>query len=131
MADLLQEGAAWLEEKRHAHLAHAVLYYRAGFSVEVLATVGRSVFEVATEGGGVESVERRDYLLRAEDLVLGEEPVEPQPGDIVKEPVEGNYLLFEVMGAGQEKCFRRSDPDGRTLRIHTAFTGSVPIPIGV
>ena len=131
VADLLQQGAAWLEGMRHAHAARPVIYYRAGLSVELLATVGRSVFEVVAADGVVEQVERRDYLLRAEDLVLGGERTEPQAGDLIKEPVNGQHELYEVMGAGREKHFRKSDPGGLTLRVHTAHVGTVPIPIPV
>jgi len=131
MADLLGKGSAWLESMRHAHMARPVIYYRAGLSVELLATVGRSVFEVVAADGVVEQVERRDYLIRAEDLVLGGERTEPQPGDLIKEPVNGMHELYEVMGAGREKHFRKSDDKGLTLRIHTAHVGTVPIPIPV
>ena len=128
MGDILQVGSAWNESMRHRHKTRPVTYCRGGLSVELLATVGRSTFEVVTADGLVEQVERRDYLLRAEDLVLGGERTEPQPGDLIKEPLAGQHELYEVMGAGQGKHFRRSDDDGLTLRVHTAHVGTAPIP---
>ena len=120
MADLLQQGAAWLEAMRHRHASRPVVYQRGAESLALNATVGRSVFQVVAADGVVEQVERRDYLVRAADLVLGGAATEPQVGDRIRETVGGNVHVYEVMGAGQEKHFRKSDSDGLTLRIHTA-----------
>jgi hypothetical protein len=120
VADLLQQGAAWLEGMRHKHASRPVTYQRGSQSAALNATVGRSVFQVVTADGLVEQVERRDYLIRACDLMLGGAATEPQVGDRIRETVGGNVHVYEVMGAGQEKHFRKSDPDGLTLRIHTA-----------
>ena len=124
MADLLQQGAAWLEGMRHKHASRPVMYQRGEQSVALNATVGRSMFQVVTADGVVEQVERRDYLVRAADLVLGGAVVVPQVGDRIREAVGGKVQVYEVMGAGQEKHFRKSDPDGLTLRIHTAHVGT-------
>ena len=124
MADLLQQGAAWLEGMRHRHASRPVTYRRGSQSVALNATVGRSVFQVVAADGLVEQVERRDYLIRAADLVLGGALVLPQVGDRIRETIGERVEVYEVMGAGQEKHFRKSDPDGLTLRIHTAHVGT-------
>ena len=123
MADLLQQGAAWLEGMRHKHASRPVTYQRGEESITLNATVGRSMFQVVAADGVVEQVERRDYLVRAADLVLGSVVTMPQVGDRIRETVGGKVQVYEVMGAGQEKHFRKSDPDGLTLRIHTAHVG--------
>jgi len=120
MSDLLGQASAWLEDMRHRHMTRPVTYQRGAQNVTLNATVGRSVFQVVTADGLVEQVERRDYLIRACDLVLGGAATEPQVGDRIRETVGGKVQVYEVMGAGQEKHFRKSDPDGLTLRIHTA-----------
>jgi hypothetical protein len=124
VADLLQQGAAWLEGMRHKHASRPVTYQRGSQSVALNATVGRSVFQVVAADGLVEQVERRDYLVRAANLVLGGAATEPQVGDRIRETVGGTVQVYEVMGAGQEKHVRKSDPDGLTLRIHTAHVGT-------
>jgi hypothetical protein len=124
MADLLQQGAAWLEGMRHLHASRPVTYRRGVASVALNATVGRSVFQVATTDGLVETVERRDYLIRAADLVLDRALTTPAVGDRIRETIGTRVEVYEVMGAGQEKHFRKSDPDGLTLRIHTAHVGA-------
>ena len=120
MADLPQKGAAWLEGMRHRHASRPVTYQRGAESIALAATVGRSVFQVVAADGVVEQVERRDYLVRAADLVLGSVFTMPQVGDRIRETVGDKVQVYEVMGAGQEKHFRPSDSDGLTLRIHTA-----------
>jgi hypothetical protein len=109
---------------RHKHMSRPVTYQRAAESVTLNATVGRSVFQVVTADGLVEQVERRDYLVRASDLVLGGAMVLPEVGDRIRETIGTRVEVYEVMGAGQEKHFRKSDPDGLTLRIHTAHVGT-------
>ena len=124
MTDLLQQGAAWLEGMRHKHASRPVVYQRGEQSIALNTTVGRSMFQVIAADGLVEQVERRDYLVRAADLVLGGVVVLPQVGDRIHETVGGKVQVYKVMGAGQEKHFRPSDSDGLTLRIHTAHVGT-------
>jgi hypothetical protein len=122
MSDLLRNASAWFEGVRHAHLTREVEYRRGDTGVAtVLATLGRSSFPVVSAAGVLEEVERRDYLVRAADLILGGAQTEPQAGDRIVETVAGREETYEVAGAGQEKAFRRSDGDGLTLRIHTVL----------
>lgn len=123
MADLLQQGSAFLEGQRHKHMTRPVTYLRGGDSVELDATVGRTVFEQADQFGVVHRTETRDYLVRAEDLVLAGAQSEPKAGDRVREPSGTGALLYEVMSIGSEPPFRFSDPERKTLRIHTKFIG--------
>jgi len=123
VADLLQQGSAFLEDQRHKHMTRPVTYLRGGDSAELQATVGRTVFEQADQFGVVHRTETRDYLVRAQDLVLGGEETTPKAGDRVREPSGAAALLYEVMSIGNEPPFRFSDPERRTLRIHTKFIG--------
>jgi hypothetical protein len=126
MTDLLGQGAAWLEGMRHRHMTRPVVYQRGALAVTIQATVGRTVFEVSNAQGVVTQVERRDFLVRAQDLVLGSTVVLPAPGDRIRETRGEKVHVYEVMGAGNEKHFRPSDPDGLTLRIHTAEVAEEP-----
>lgn len=123
MADLLQQGSEFLEDQRHKHMTRPVMYLRGSDSAQVQATVGRTVFEQADQFGVVHRTETRDYLVRTQDLVLGGAQTEPKVGDRVREPSGTAALLYEVMSIGSEPPFRFSDPDRRTLRIHTKFIG--------
>jgi len=126
VTDLLQKGSAFLEGQRHKHMTRPVTYLRGSDSVELDATVGRTVFEQADQFGVIQRTETRDYLVRAQDLVLGGEVTTPKVGDHVREPSGTGALLYEVMapsGGGGEPPFRFSDPERKTLRIHTKFIG--------
>lgn len=119
MADLLQQGAAFLDDQRHAHLTRTVTYERGAGSVDLAATVGRTVFEQADESGFIRKVESRDFLVRRVDLILNGSVTLPKGGDRVREADGSQTQVYEVMAPGGEPPFRFSDPFRRTLRIHT------------
>jgi hypothetical protein len=113
MADLLEQGARWLEAQRTKHCTRDVTYVRGADSVVVQATIGRTEFQ-ADDGQTVRiDFTERDYLMRAADLVLAGDAVAPQPGDQVRETQDGQTLVFEVID------WRYSDPYRQTLRLHT------------
>ena len=119
MADLLEQGAQFLDEKRHAHMTRTVVYTRGAASVEVAATIGQTIFEQEYEFGGIQRIQSRDFLLRTADLVLDSEQVLPQAGDTIRETVGEKVFVYEVMAPGSEPPFRYSDPYRKALRIHT------------
>lgn len=119
MADLLQRGSDWLEGMRTTHATRPVTYARGAHSVDVAATVGRTVFRVENGYGVLERVEARDYLFLGSALVLGGEATLPLPGDRIRETVDGRTFVYEVMAPAGEFCWRWSDPHRRTLRVHT------------
>lgn len=119
MANVLEQGAAWLEDQRHAHMTRTVVYERGADSVELLATIGRTEFEQADEHGVIHRTELRDFLVRTTDLVLAGAATLPQTGDRVREADGVRTFVYEVMAPGGEPPFRYSDPYRRTLRIHT------------
>ena len=115
MADLLAQGAAWLESQRTKYLTTTVTYVRGDVSIAVPATIGRTKYEA--DDGHVVRIEftDRDYLILAADLVLGGQASEPDRGDLIREgPRE-----FEVLD------WRYSDPYRTTLRITTKHVGAV------
>ena len=119
MGDLLESAATWLGGMRARHLSRPVTYQRGSDSVEVAATVGKTEFEIDGGYGVVERFVSRDFLVAAADLTLAGEPVEPQPGDRIRETVGQKVHVHEVMAPGKEPCWRWSDPYRATLRVHT------------
>ena len=125
MADLLEHAAGWLDGMRAQHLSRTVTYQRSDDSVEVAATIGRTVFEIDDGSGAVVQWESRDFLIAAADLVIGDRPVTlPQPGDRISETQDGKVYVYEAMAPGKEPCWRYSDPYRRTLRVHTKQVGT-------
>ena len=134
MGDLLEQGSMFLEDQRHRHMTRTVTYLRGAESVDLQATIGRTVFEEADDFGVVHRTETRDYLIRTQDLVLGGQPALPTAGDRIRDMDAGGgggggaILLYEVMApggaGGGEPPYRFSDPHRRTLRVHTKFIGT-------
>ncbi len=121
MADLFQKASAWLEDQRTKFLTQTVVYQRppSPDTVEVAATIGTTVFQIDDGGGGLLRIESRDYLIRAADLVLGGLQVHPKRGDRIRETSGAQVIVYEVLGPGDEPCWRWSDAYRQTLRIHT------------
>lgn len=119
MADLLEQGMSFLDQKRHEHMTRTVTYQRGTSSVELQATLGQTSFEQSDEYGIVQKVESRDFLVRADDLVLDGETVLPRAGDIIRDTNGANVFVCEVSAPGNEPPFRYSDPYRKALRIHT------------
>ena len=119
MADLLQKASAWLEGQRTKFLTLPVVYQRGADTVEVPATIGATVFQIDDGAGSLLRIESRDYLIRAVDLVLGGNAILPKRGDRIREASGTQVIVYEVVGPGDEPCWRWSDAYRQTLRIHT------------
>lgn len=127
MADLLEQGARWLDEQRHEHLTQTVTYRRGEASVELQATIGRTEHEVENGYGVLQKVETRDFLVRAEDLVLNGSAVLPNRGDRIIESHGEAALTYEVMAPGTRSGsshFKYADAYRHSLRIHTKHVGT-------
>jgi len=128
MPDLLEHGAAWLEDQRTRHMSRMVTYLRGNDSVNVAATIGRTVFEQTDEYGVLHRIESRDFLVRADALVIAGASVLPQAGDRIRETVGSQIFTYEVMAPGGEPPWRYSDAYRNTLRIHTKLVRREIIP---
>ena len=118
MVDLLEQGTAWLDGRRQAHLSRTVTYQRGVDSVEIAATLGATTYEVADEAGVIVQAKATDFIVSAEALVLAGAPVKPQVGDRIRVPSATKLLVFEVLDLGGAGHYRPSDPHGKMLRIH-------------
>ena len=121
MPDLLGNAMRWLEAQRRKHLTVPVIYRRGDLSVELPATIGRTVFKVSDDYGRFQYIESRDYLLTAADLVLDGITVLPEKGDEIIESGQ----IYEVMAPNSEPEWRYSDSSRQCLRIHTKLTGEI------
>lgn len=128
MPNLLEQGSNWLEEQRRQHCTTPVTYHRGDQSVQVQASIGRTVFKTVSEYGVVERIVSRDFLILASELVIAGQAVLPQRGDFIKELVAGETHVHEVMAPAKEPEWRYSDPYRKTLRIHTKFIGTETAP---
>ncbi len=119
MVDLLEQGSNWLQAQRHLHASRTVTYQRGAETVDLQATIGKTVFEIDNGYGISEKTESRDFLIRTADLMLTGQQVLPQRGDRIRETQGATTFVYEVMAPGKEPHYRYSDPYRQTLRIHT------------
>ena len=114
---LLEDAAAWLNSQREECLSVPIEYrFRSGGSVELTATLGRTLFRSENEYGVTLRVESRDFLVSAEEL-----PSEPQRGDRIVHAGRS----YEVLAPNGEPVWRWSGPQHVTRRIHTKEVGAV------
>jgi len=118
MADLLRQGAAWLEQMRTTHCSSQVEYRPLNDDAPFVAnaTFGKTDYEIADESGLTIGSHVWDFLILADELAT-----EPQPGDVIA----ADGRKFEVLPLGADvKGWRWSDPYRMTYRIHTKDIGA-------
>lgn len=119
-ADLLRDGLAWLSAQLKAGASQQVVYRRGTESVTVNAVVGKSLLKLDDGYGGVRVTwTDRDFVIAAQDLILGGNVTLPQRGDRIEQTIDGVTHVFEVAAPGGEPEWRWSDPHQIMLRIHT------------
>lgn len=116
---MIETGLAWLDGQRDRHLGRIVTYRRGSDEVPVRATVGRTEHESIGDRGLIVKHESRDFLVRVEDLVIGQ-PTEPRRGDVIIDRVGGVDVVCEVSPlAPGEPEWRFHDRFQRVYRITT------------
>ena len=120
MIDVLQDGLTWLRDQLKANASQEVIYRRGAEEVTLKAVIGRTLLKLDDGYGGVRMEwTDRDFLIAAEDLILGGQRVLPERGDRILETHDGKTLVYEVLAPGNEPEWRWSDPYRTLLRIHT------------
>ncbi len=120
MADLLRKGADWLAGKLQSHAGELVVYRRGVLSVEVTASVGKTLLKLNDGVGGVRMEwTDADFIIPAALLILGGSAVLPARGDKIIRTLKGKVLTYEPMASGGEPPWRWSDGYQTLLRVHT------------
>lgn len=121
MPDQLAVGLQWLSDQLMTHAATLVTYQRGQQSVQVPAVIGRSLLKLSDGYGNVRMEwTDRDFIFRTRDLVLDQQPIRPQPGDLIWE----SNSRYEVMAPAGEPHWRWSDPYRQLIRVHTKLVGT-------
>ncbi|MCG8521905.1 MAG: hypothetical protein MI744_06840 [Pseudomonadales bacterium] len=120
MADLLEKGMMWLNQKREAYLTQAVEYIRQDaqppFERTVLASFGQTDVQLTSDDGASIGSFAVDFLIDRNQLDF-----EPAPGD----QIAYDNTVHEVMPLGDDyKGWRWTDPYHTTYRIHTREIGN-------
>lgn len=117
---MFQRGARMIERVRAASLTHSVVYRRAGFpDLTINATSDASEIQTITEFqvGVVHRI--RDFLIAAEDLVIGGSLVKPQAGDVIIETIDDRQTDWTVTRFADEPAWSFDDSMDLRIRIHT------------
>jgi hypothetical protein len=105
-----------------AFAGKSVIYRRGEYSCNWRAIQGSTRFETADANGVMVSFQSADFIGKADELVLDEEPsagpVEPVRGDRIWKRKGNSTLVYEVLNLGNAPCFRHSDPERFAIRIH-------------
>jgi len=104
---------------RQRHASQSVTYCRGDASAAVQATLGRTDYEVADESGLTVQAVATDFLVAADQIVLGGAQTLPQVGDRIRLTDGDQVKVYEVLDLAGGGHYRPSDPYGKTLRIHT------------
>lgn len=98
-----------------------VVYEREGVQIDGLkATPGKSSFD-STDASGVQILsESKDFIFAATDLQVDEEEFIPERGDRI---IEGDFTYEVMTPLGSEDCWKYSDSQRSTIRIHTKLVG--------
>lgn len=108
-----------MRAKMTEHASVVVTYRRGNLWVELLATPGRSEDEQVDAYGAAYRVNMRDWIINADDLVLGGELVEPEAGDRIEwDDGTGKPRTYEAAAENGEPPWRYADAHERRLRIH-------------
>ena len=104
-------------------MSRAVVYQRGAESIEINATIGRTIFEQADQLGILHTIESRDYIFRSADLVIAGDITTPIAGDRIIETIGEAAVTYQVMSPGvagpNDPPFRYSDPQREAIRCHT------------
>ncbi len=103
---------------------HSVTYVRGNSEVTVIANLASRDEEASSDHGVRETMKARIYLIAVADLVIGDEAIEPRPGDKIKQEISGTVELFQVMPDGNNPAVERVDPGWTTWLIRTKHIGS-------
>ena len=117
---MLRTGAAWLTDRLADSAAVPVVYVRSGNQTQLLASVGRSMFESQGSSGVVEQWESRDFLIKTSSLPYSE----PLRGDHVVETYGGVDTTYEVSAPRGVPLFHYGDAYRSIVRIHTVATAN-------
>ena len=124
MANLLEQGAAWLAAQLQTHASARIEYRRDDDAVILQATIGKTEFEIDDGSGVLQRVESRDYLIPTAELRLGSVRALPVVGDRIRETQGSRTFVYEVLAPGTEPHYRYSDPFRTLLRIHTKLVAT-------
>jgi hypothetical protein len=115
---MLQSGLAWLATQQAAHASVSVTYRRRSSYQLIVATLGRTEFELDSGEGYVEKVSSLDFIIKS-DALADFDPPEPMAGDLIERGMNGVVYRYEVNAPGTEQAWIWTDPYRSSMRLHS------------
>lgn len=119
MANFFSTAASFASAAAKGNAGTSITYRRGTLSASLTATKGRSEFAELDNNGHLVRTESRDWLMEADDIVLGGRAVLPQRGDRIEETAGGTKHVYELMQFGDEPPWKYSDEERVRIRVHT------------
>lgn len=109
----MKRGTRWITRQLHRHASEEITYMRGSETYFMLATRGRSEFQMndSANGGGIITMETVDWIIRLIDLP-GD--FEPQPNDSISD----GDRSYRVSAFPPEPCYRYSGAHRKMYRVH-------------
>lgn len=98
-------------------------YRRGSDAVSIRALEGKTDRTMQGQYGALVVDRVKDWVVRADMLVLDGKQIEPEPGDDVEVEEGDTTWRYEVMELETGQCWRFSGPGRDRYRIHTRFIG--------
>lgn len=120
MSTILQRGMNLLASAAASAAGGQIVYTRGASTVTLLATFGRTEFQVEDANGIRIEMSDRDFIVASEYLLFSLVRVIPQRGDKITVINAGSEATeyFEVLAPGGAQPYRLCDPEGYMIRIH-------------
>ncbi len=96
-----------------------VTYHRASQWIKVRGIPGQTAFALDDGFDVTHEYRSRDYTFKVCDLYFGDDAIEPQRGDLIKETVGDKQHVYEVLRDGSEQVWRHADHGRTAIRVHT------------
>lgn len=127
--NMLRDGAIKLADWMICNASEAIVYVTVAGAVDCRAVLGKKLLKLDDGQGGFQiQWTDMDFLIRANDLKIGDAAVTPVIGDIIHLVISGGIEVqtFEVCQFGGEPHWRWSDQYQYMRRIHAKFTETEP-----
>jgi len=115
----MQKNLANHYRRLFASAAVSITYARGGQAMSLEAVQGQTPVHVEDSDGQLVRSKRSDWIIRAADLILGDENITPMVSDTIRVDVNKQTATYEVQRIAGEDCYYECDDLGTYLRIHT------------
>lgn len=111
----LSDAVSGLMSSLQAAGGESVTYQYGDYPIVLNAVKGETDFQVETHSGAYEHVRSHDWIVKAAELSLNGQTLEPRKGDTI----EWDNRVYEVMPVGNREIFEYLDPYRKIMRIHS------------